>query len=35
MLLIGLALMWAVPLGGALFLTAAGLGLTATLERER
>lgn len=32
MLFIGLALLWSVPLGGALFLAAAGLGLTTTSE---
>jgi hypothetical protein len=35
MLFIGLALLWAVPLGGALFLAAGGLGLTTTLESRR
>jgi hypothetical protein len=35
MLLIGLALVWSVPLGGALFLVAAGLGFATTLEGER
>jgi hypothetical protein len=34
MLFIGLALLWAVPLGGALFITAGGLGLTMTLDPE-
>jgi hypothetical protein len=35
MLLIGLALVWFVPLGGALFLVAAGLGFARSLESER
>lgn len=33
MLLIGLVLLWPVPLGGALFVASAALGLTMT-ERE-
>ena len=34
MLLIGLALLWSVPLGGALFVAAGGLGLAMTVEGE-